>query len=216
MLSELRNGQFVATPHRDAVLRYETFYHSHCGLHPVTNDIITGLMKAGVYEAKYSKEQNGMLGIYNEQLEFVWTGETDSPISILVVAYKGDAPVGAALVRRVRNQPDYDHICHIFVKPLFRNEGIAKRLLDAIHRANLPGVAMQVTDLSRHVLRSRRWMIPIHPPTALDKDVRRSLRALQKGGWTNAEGSLLCHQTVIDTLEAQQALIVELRKKAPL
>ena len=198
------NLEYVPTP------KLLSYYHFGCVVNPLSKELIQSLIDNEVFDP-----QNGLRGIYQAQLDDDGDHRAERPIVRMFVFTLEDVPFGVVLARRVTSIPKVDYILHLYVKPEWRRKGYGRRMLHQMwYLGALPGMAMEETESSKHLLTSFPTVSPLRRPSALDRDYARCLRTLErKEKWTNEEGSLLCHETILDTLKAQHALIEQLRKQ---
>lgn len=200
--------EYISTP------KLNGYYHLGCEVNPLTKDLIQQLILNDVYDPKYTELHNGLRGLYEEQLEDDGNHAAARPITCMYVASLEGVPFGVVVARHTKHIPEVQHIVHVYVKPEWRRKGYARRLLTLMTRLmQVPGMAMQETDDNRRLLESFREIRPIRRPTPLDRELARCRRTLErKEKWTNEEGSLLCHEDILETLNAQAAEIERLRK----
>lgn len=195
----------------EALAHYTTYYQQNAPMHPLTKELIRSLIRHGLFDANYSPQQNGLQGLFFAELE-----DEVKPIQRLIVAYdmRNEKPIGVATIHRIVDHPDVDHVVHIFVKPEHRLKKIATELMKRVHMVNFPGLGMNETELSVPLLKKHRSIWPMRKPTVLDRDLKRCLRALEGQKYVTEDGSaILCSETVVDTLKAQDAKIKELQRQ---
>ena len=189
---------------------YTTYHQHNAPMRPTNKVLIRQLIRYNLFDPAFTKDQNGLQGLFDAELH-----DDVKPILRLIVATVGlGTPVGVATIHRILDHPDVDHVTHVFVTPDMRNKGVGNQLIKKVLNTMHPGMGMNETELSKPLLRKHRSIWPMRKPTVLDRDLKRCLRALEGQKYVTEDGSaILCSETVVDTLKAQDAKIKELQRQ---